>query len=86
MLEKDDRDLLARLDERTKSICSKMDDLMDHADNGGWSRCAMRGEQIKALQKDVKTHADNHKWFYRLVVGSIVGQVIVVASLLAFNL
>lgn len=68
--------LLIRLDERTESIEKKIDDLVNHAENGGWGRCREREFRISELEGKKKEGFDRAKWFNRLLVGSVMALIV----------
>ena len=65
--------LLIRLDERTKNIEEKVNAILAHADNGGWTRCHDREVRLKALEGNEETRRDTQKWFKRITISSLVG-------------
>lgn len=65
---------LVRLDERTKNIEEKLDSLIKHADNGGWTRCAIHNEQLSEVIKKQVTHREGHTWVMRLLVATALAS------------
>ncbi|MFZ3046502.1 MAG: hypothetical protein WA151_11350 [Desulfatirhabdiaceae bacterium] len=67
-MDREDQDLLIRLDERTKKIEEKLDEFMKRAGNGGWTRCADRGIRLKLVEDSQKTHRSRHMWYSNLII------------------